>query len=201
MTEEAAAKRNDAHMTIDINVSDRPLEGTCDPANCKELSRLLDEAYRLHAQDQKRGAIEALSATVRFLKLEGATEAQTLPLEWLLHDLASKRQGNEKPLFDAGRDGILVAAIDILMESGMTETQARKAVHEAIGKARDKAQLRNLRGHIREGRTNKNSSDQYHEAKAVYRALRENQFATVSEEFWREALLTMVAEQFGLKKT
>lgn len=167
------------------------------------LSTLLErlEAARIrHAEDNKAGAIDALGAVILYLRQEGATEAHTLPLMWLGHDYTDTTPGNVKPLFDAGREAIAAAAIDALMESGLTEKAASDDVSRAMGAAKTGKQLLYWRANVREGKARADAQDQYDNARKAMRATRQEHFAGVSDAFWREGVLAMVREAYGLKK-
>jgi hypothetical protein len=171
--------------------------------NLKKLVELLEDAHNLHAQDQAAGAIDALGAVIHFLKCEGATEAQTLPLVWLGYHFATfktKEPGNVKPLFIAGREGIAAAAIDALMETGLTEKAASDEVSKATGSAKAGKQLRDWRKNIRQNKTRFEAREQYDKARQAMRTQRETHFAGVSDAFWRKTVLAIVAESYGLKK-
>jgi hypothetical protein len=168
--------------------------------NQNKLMERLEAARNLHAQDQAAGALDALGAVIHFLKCEGATEAQTLPLMWLAHQFQTKEPGNVKPLFIAGREGIAAAAIDALMESGLTEKAASDEVSKAMGGAKTGKQLRDWRGNVREGKSRAEAQEQYDKARQTMRTLRKTHFAGVSDAFWRKGVLAMVADSYGLKK-
>jgi len=160
----------------------------------------LDECHDQHAQDQTAGSIDALGAVIHFLKSNGATEGQTLPLVWLGYQFTRKEPGNVKPLFLAGREGIAAAAIDALMQSGMTEKAASDEVSKATGGIKTGKQLCDWRGNVREGKTRAEARDQYDDARRVINALRKGEFAGADASTWRKGVLAMVAHSYGLEK-
>jgi hypothetical protein len=168
-----------------------------------DIATLLEqlEAARVrHAQDKAAGAIDALGAVIHYLREQGATEGHTLPLMWLAYDYTDKTPGNVKPLFDAGREAIAAAAIDALMQTGLTEKAASVDVSKAMGGAKTDNQLRDWRGNVREGKTRAEAREQYHRAKLAMNQLREGDFAAVPVGSWRKGVLAMVAESYGIKK-
>lgn len=163
----------------------------------------LDECHDKHAQDQTAGAIDALGAVIHFLRSNGATAGQTLPLMWLAYQFSTfkiKEPGNPKPLFPAGRESIAAAAIDMLMESGLNEIAACNGVSKAIGGAKTGKQLQDWRGNIRQNKTRAEARAQYDDACRVFRAMRQAEFAGVDQSTWRKGVLAMVARSYGLEK-
>lgn len=160
----------------------------------------LEECHDQHAQDQTAGAIDALGAVIHFLKSNGATEGQTLPLVWLGYQFTTKEPGNVKPLFHAGREAIAAAAIDALMHSGLTERAASDEVSKAMGGAKTGTQLRDWRGNVREHKARADARVQYDRAMSAMKQLREGEFASADAPTWRNDVLAMVAESYGLQK-
>lgn len=164
------------------------------------LLKKLEAARISHAQDNKAGAIDALCAVIAYLRQNGATEGQTLPLVWLGYDYTDKTPGNVKPLFDAGREAIAAAAIDALMQSGIKEVPASKQVSDAMGGAKSDKQLRDWRGNVREGKARADAREQYDRAMLAMKCLREGEFAAVPVDAWRKGVLAMVANGYGIEK-
>lgn len=169
-----------------------------------DLAALLErlEAARIrHAQDQTAGAMDALGAVIFYLRQLGATEGQTLPLMWLGYDYLDKTPGNVKPLFDAGREAIAAAAIDALTEGrSLTLKAASDLVATATGGAKDSQQLRDWRKNVREDKSRREAREQYFRAKQAFEALRAGEYAGLSKETWRKAVLGMVRDQYGIAK-
>lgn len=160
----------------------------------------LDKARIRHAQDRNEGGIDALAAVIEYLREVGATPGQTLALNWLGHEFTTKEPGNVKPLVDAGQEAIAAAAIDALMESGLTEKAASDEVSKAMGGAKTGKQLRDWRKNIRQNKTRFEAREQYDKARQAMRTQRETHFAGVSDAFWRKTVLAIVADSYGLKK-
>lgn len=168
--------------------------------NEQKLLELLEDARIKHAGEHKAGAIDALGAVIWYLKSEGVSEAHTLPLMWLAHDLIAKPVGHSKPLFNAGREGLAVAAVDALKDSGLNLRSALAEVSEVMNGEMTPTQLENWRESLRRTKKRTPAKKQYEDAKKVLVALREGRFASEPISSWREFVLAMIAGSYGLKK-
>lgn len=168
-------------------------------SDLETLFTRLDMARIRHAQDQKEGAIDALAAVIEYLREAGANDHQTLPLNWLGDDLTAKPVGNSKPVFIGGRDGLAVAAVDALKESGLKLKTAFAEVSNAMRGEMTETQLRNLRQSLKSTDKRTPARKQYDAATAKLAALREGECADAPVSLWRKGILAMVADSYGQK--
>lgn len=167
--------------------------------NDQKLLELLEDARIKHADDQTAGAIDALGAVIWFLRSEGVTEAHTLPLMWLAHDLIAKPAGHSKSVFTGGRQGLAVAAVDALKDSGLKLSDALAKVSKAMNGEMTQTQLENWRESLRRTKKRTPAKKQYEDAKKVLVELREGRFASEPSSSWREGVLAMIAGSYVLK--
>lgn len=161
----------------------------------------LEKARAKHAQDPKEGSRDALAAVIEFIEDLGATKRHTAALGWMLHQFEPKKEaGNLKPLFHAYREAVAAAAIDLLMESGLSEIDASNAVSKAMGGKKTGKQLRDWRGNVSERKARPEAQDAYFKAKKEFRHLRETRYASLLDEVWREALIGTISKSYGIDK-
>ena len=162
----------------------------------KKLTDLLEAAYQKHAEDQIAGAIDALSGVIWFLKSEGAPSRHTLPLMWLADHVLGRRVGNSKQVFDAGRDGILVAAVDELVSMKLGLDDACSEASRAIGGEKSAESVLNLRKEVRRGKCNPKTREQYDAFKQELR----NLLTDHSMLERRRAITEMLSSFYGISK-
>ncbi|MGY6636929.1 MAG: hypothetical protein ACXIUO_07320 [Erythrobacter sp.] len=168
-------------------------------AAIETLFARLETAHRRHAQEQSEGARYALEAVIAYLREAGATPGQILPLSWLAHDMIAKPVGRETPVFNAGREGLAVAAVDALKDSGLKLATALAEVTSAMGGAMTETQLEHLRENIRRTRKRTPARKQYDDAKRALAEHRQGKLAGAPVLSWRAGVIAMVAESYGLK--
>lgn len=162
----------------------------------QNLTDLLEAAYQKHAEDQIAGAIDALGAVIWFLKSEGAPSRHTLPLMWLAEHVLGDREGNTKQIFDAGRDGILVAAVDELVSTKLPLDEACSVASKAIRGAKSHISIRNLRKEVRRENCNPRTREQYDSFKQQMRNLLKDK--SMLER--RRAITVMLSDVYGISK-
>jgi hypothetical protein len=155
----------------------------------------LDLAYESFKIDQQNGAIHALAALLDWMQKTGATPQQTMPLNWLGESLTSKRTGNQKPTFDAGRDAIPAAVVSLLMEQcDLKLKDACVLVSKEMRGAMTYQQLRTWRENIHQNRTQPEAQQQYYNSKARFKeAISGKDMPT---DGLKKAILEMVRNQF-----
>ena len=168
--------------------------------NEQRLLELLEDARIKHADDQTAGAIDALGAVIWYLRSGGVAEAHTLPLMWLAHDLIAKPVGNSKSVFIGGREGMAVAAVDALKDSGLKLATALAEVSNSMGGEMTETQIKNWRQSLKLSDKRTPAKQQYEATKSRLATLRNGEFADASDAFWRKAVLAMVARSYGIKK-
>jgi hypothetical protein len=160
------------------------------------LLNRLEAARKQHVQEQMPGAVAAIMALLDFLKAEGATPGQCLPLAWLANDLTSTTIG--KPMFEAGQWAIAAAAVDVLKLTGMAVPEACRRVARSTGGALDGKQLADWRKNVRGKKARPDAVDHYHHAVRELTAYLNS--VGLDKNRWERPLLAMVADTFGSKK-
>jgi hypothetical protein len=151
-----------------------------------------------HANDQKAGALMALEAVSGFLRAQGATSEEMLPISWLLHDMADQGGSPGKPTFEVGRYAIAAAAVDLLKEAGFSLDRACLDVARQTNGRISKTQIKDYRKNMNAGRAKPEAQDIYVKTKQAIRAnLKE---LAPDKTKWRTPILAAVADAFGKHK-
>lgn len=164
--------------------------------NFETLLTRLEGARKLHATDQKPGAVAALLAVIEYLSEAGATAGHTLPLKWLAHDLYDKTPG--KPIFEAAQWAIAAAAVDVLKLTGISVPQACLRVSRASGGAFTKDQLWDWRKNVRGKKARPDAVKHYHEAHNQMKVALAVHNPDKSQ--WEKGVIAMIGDTFGSKK-
>lgn len=164
--------------------------------NRDQLFECLEAARVLHAKHQKHGAIAALLAVIDYLENEGAMPGHILPLRWLGYEFTQDEIG--KPLFKAGQDAIAAAAVDLLLQTGLSQDEACNRVARATGSVITGSQLKTLRKNFLGHRQRPEAIKQYEQAtKAITGVLTD---MSPDQSGWENAVIKMVAHTFGNPK-
>ena len=164
--------------------------------NRDQLFERLEAARVLHTQHQKHGAIAALLAVIDYLEDEGAMPGHILPLRWLGYEFTQDDVG--KPLFKAGQDAIAAAAVDLLLQSGLSQDDACNRGARATGGVITGSQLKTLRKNFLGHRQRPEAIKQYEQATKAMTGVLRDMSPDVSG--WETVVMKMVAHTFGKPK-
>ena len=157
------------------------------------------EAARIqHASDQMAGSLAALTAVSDFLRAQGATPGQVLPISWLIHHLTDHSPG--KPIFEIGRCSIATAAVDLLMETGAPLDQACRDVALQTNRKLSAKQIKDWRKNLNAGRSKPGALEYYISVKNAFRAKLVESTPEGGKTKWKRPILAVVADAFGKQK-
>lgn len=164
----------------------------------EKLCAELEAARTQHASDQMAGSLAALVAVSDFLRAQGATPGQMLPISWLLHYLTDASPG--KPVFEIGRWSIATAAVDLLMETGAPLDQACRDVAMQTNGTLSAKQIKDWRKNLNAGRSKPGAQEYCISVKNALRAKLAEMMPEGKQLAWKRPILATVSDAFGKQK-